>query len=88
MVIVLAGGTIVLTAMGAMVVGCFTGTGTVTEGGLAAIGAMAVGCLVGTGAMLEGGLAAMGATVEGGGGAHPDFLGGSLKALITRVGST
>ena len=88
MVIVLAGGTIVLAAMGAMVVGCFTGTGTVTEGGLAAIGAMAVGCLVGVGAMLEGDLAAMGATMEVGVGSQPDSLEGSLRARITRGGST
>ena len=46
MVMVLAGGTVVLTAIGAMVVGCLTGTDTVSEDGLAAIGALAVGCLV------------------------------------------
>ena len=46
MVTVLAGGTVTLTAIGALVVGCLMGTDTMSEDGLAATGALAVGCFV------------------------------------------
>ena len=84
MVTVLAGGTVTLTAVGALVESCLMGTDTMSEASLAATGALAVGCF----GMLEGNIAEMGATKEGGLGAQPDSLAGSLRASRTRAGST
>ena len=80
----MAGGIVTLTTEGALVENSLMGTDTMEEASLAATDALAVGRL----GMMEGNIAEMGATKEGGLGAQPDSLAGSLIARSTREGST